>query len=182
MSAEFAYLADGKNGMRVVQLTSPETPGNDGFSPRPTPQLIATFKIPKGGEALAIAEGIDRDRAVDESGNQLAVFGRVGARPMNLEEQRKLYLRPGTTVPWQVSDDPRRPDVSPRPSAPVAEGAVRELSPTTRRSLTARPSGDRAGNSVESGLCDPRSIPPELSGILRRTRAPPQLNLVALLG
>ena len=48
--SEFAYLADGKNGMRVVQLTSPETPGNDGFSPRPTPKLIATFKIPKGGE------------------------------------------------------------------------------------------------------------------------------------
>ena len=33
--SEFAYLADGKNGLRVVQLTSPETPGNYGFSPRP---------------------------------------------------------------------------------------------------------------------------------------------------
>ena len=45
-TSEFAYLADGKNGLRVVQLTSPETPGNDGFSPRPTPQLIATYKMP----------------------------------------------------------------------------------------------------------------------------------------
>ena len=27
-TSEFAYLADGKNGLRVVQLTSPETPGN----------------------------------------------------------------------------------------------------------------------------------------------------------
>mgnify|MGYP002387624390 CR=1 FL=1 len=26
----------GRNGLRVVQLTSPETPGNMGFSPRPT--------------------------------------------------------------------------------------------------------------------------------------------------
>ena len=31
--SEFAYLADGKNGLRVVQLTSPETPGNDGLQP-----------------------------------------------------------------------------------------------------------------------------------------------------
>ena len=77
--SEFAYLADGKNGLRVVQLTSPETPGNDGFSPRPTPELIATYKLPHGGHALAISKGLDRDRAVDESGNQIAVFGRVGA-------------------------------------------------------------------------------------------------------
>ena len=47
-TSEFAYLADGKNGMRVVQLTSPDTPGNMGFSPRPTPQLIATYELPHG--------------------------------------------------------------------------------------------------------------------------------------
>ena len=47
--SEFAYLADGKNGLRVVQLTSPETPGNDGFSPRPTPQLIATCPTTAAG-------------------------------------------------------------------------------------------------------------------------------------
>ena len=36
----FAYVADGKNGLRVLQLTSPETtPGYLGFSPRPAPQL-----------------------------------------------------------------------------------------------------------------------------------------------
>ena len=95
--SEFAYLADGKNGLRVVQLTSPETPGNDGFSPRPTPQLIATFKLPQGGHALAISEGLDRDRAVDESGNQIGVFGRVGARPLNAEEQQQAVppRRPG---------------------------------------------------------------------------------------
>ncbi len=102
--SEFAYLADGKNGMRVVQLTSPDTPGNDGFAVRPTPKLIATYKLPHGGHALAIAKGVDRDRAVDESGNQLAVFGRVGARPLNFAEQRKLYLRDGK--PWTVSNDP----------------------------------------------------------------------------
>ncbi|HKI18254.1 MAG TPA: hypothetical protein VKA15_10255, partial [Isosphaeraceae bacterium] len=105
--SEFAYLADGKNGLRVVQLTSPETPGNHGFSPRPTPQLIATFPLPQEGHALAISEGLDRDRAVDESGNQISVFGRVGARPLDLEEQRKMYLHNGQL--WKVSDDPRDP-------------------------------------------------------------------------
>ena len=102
--SEFAYLADGKNGMRVVQLTGPDTPGNDGFSPRPTPRLVATYPIPHGGHALAVAKGLDRDRAVDESGNQLAVFGRVGARPLNFAEQRKLYVRDGAV--WTVTDDP----------------------------------------------------------------------------
>ena len=51
-----------------------------------------------------MSKGLDRDRAVDESGNQIAVFGRVGARPLNKEEQRKLYLRNGKV--WTVSDDP----------------------------------------------------------------------------
>ena len=105
--SEFAYLADGKNGLRVVQLTSPETPGNQGFSPRPTPKLIATFKIPDGGHAYHVGRALDRDRAVDESGNQIGVFGRVGARPLSIEEQRRMYLRNGR--PWYVSDDPADP-------------------------------------------------------------------------
>ena len=105
--SEFAYLADGKNGMRIVQLTGPHTPGNTGCSPRPTPELIATHKLPDHAEALAISRGLDRDRAVDEAGNQIAVFGRVGARPMNLAEQRKMYLRDGKV--WTVDDDPKSP-------------------------------------------------------------------------
>ncbi|MBL8795915.1 MAG: hypothetical protein JNM56_18580 [Planctomycetia bacterium] len=105
--SEFAYLADGKNGLRVVQLTSPETPGNQGFSPRPQPQLIATHKLPKGGHAVSISKALDRDRAVDESGNQLGVFGRIGARPFNLAEQQKQYLYRGAL--WWVSDDPKHP-------------------------------------------------------------------------
>lgn len=61
--------------------------------------------MPKSGHALAIAEGMDRDRAVDESGNQIAVFGRVGARPLSLEDQRKMYLHDDQI--WKVSDNPR---------------------------------------------------------------------------
>ena len=85
----FAYVADGKNGLRVLQLTSPETmPEYAGFSPRPRPVLIATFKTK--GEALGISKPLDRDRAVDESGNQISVFGRRGARPFTYEEMIKM--------------------------------------------------------------------------------------------
>ena len=114
--SQFAYVADGKNGLRVIQLTSPEVAGNDGFSPRPEPRLVATFPIPKGGHALAISRGIDRDRAVDESGNQLAVFGRVGARPLNPDEVGRMFRRPDGTI-YTTSDDifdPRYYDVDPR--------------------------------------------------------------------
>ncbi len=102
--SQFAYVADGKNGLRVIQLTSPEVPGNDGFSPRPMPFLVATFKLPKDGHALAISRGMDRDRAVDESGNQIAVFGRIGARPLSKEESQKMYRRPDGSL-WFTSDD-----------------------------------------------------------------------------
>ena len=103
--SQFAYIADGHNGLRVVQLTSPESPGNDGFSPRPTPCLVATRKLPKDGHALCISRGVDRDRAVDESGNQLAVFGRIGARPLNKQESTKMFRRPDGSL-YQVSDNP----------------------------------------------------------------------------
>jgi len=109
----FAYVADGKNGLRVLQLTSPETmPNYAGFSPRPQPQLIATFKTK--GDALAISKGLDRDRAVDESGNQVAVFGRRGARPFTFEEmQRIIRTTEGKGELFAVSDEaitePRNP-------------------------------------------------------------------------
>ena len=102
--SQFAYVADGKHGLRVIQLTSPEVPGNDGFSPRPMPFLVASYKLPKNGHALAISRGIDRDRAVDESGNQIAVFGRVGSRPLRKEEMERMYLRSNRT-PWYTSDN-----------------------------------------------------------------------------
>jgi hypothetical protein len=90
--------------MRVVQLTSPDTPGTAGFSPRPMPRLIATHRVKKGGSALAISKGVDRDRSVDESGSQISVFGRVGAGPLTLEEQHRMYLNNNQV--WKVSDDP----------------------------------------------------------------------------
>ena len=102
----FAYVADGKNGLRILQLTSPETmPTYAGFSPRPEPQLIATYKTK--GEALAVSKALDRDRATDESGNQIAVFGRRGARPFTFEEvQRMLRTNGGKGEYFSVGDEP----------------------------------------------------------------------------
>jgi hypothetical protein len=102
----FAYVADGKNGLRVVQLFSPTTnPNFAGFSPRPTPKLIASYHT--HGPALAVSKGTDRDRAVDESGNQVAVLGRRGARPFNLQEMQRMYLHNGQV--YTVNDDPPGP-------------------------------------------------------------------------
>jgi hypothetical protein len=100
----FAFVADGKNGLRVLQIISPwDDPAHfSGFSPRPTPKLIATGRT--RGPALAISKGVDRDRAVDESGNQLAVFGRRGARPLNQAEMQRLYVRNGQL--YTVTDEP----------------------------------------------------------------------------
>lgn len=102
----YAYVADGKNGLKVLQLTDPETmPEYAGFSPRPRPKLIASFKTK--GEALSISKGLDRDRAVDESGNQIAVFGRRGARPFSfVETMRMLRKNDGQGDFFWVSDEP----------------------------------------------------------------------------
>ncbi len=102
----FAFVADGKNGLRVLQIVSPwDDPAHfSGFSPRPKPKLIASGHT--RGPALAISKGIDRDRAVDESGNQLAVFGRRGARPLNRAEMKRLYQHSSNGSLYSVTDEP----------------------------------------------------------------------------
>jgi hypothetical protein len=104
----FAYVADGRNGLKVLELMGPHTtPRFRGFSPPLSPRVIATH--PTRGEALAVSKGLDRDRAVDETGHQIAVFGRLGARPLSLEEMQRLYLRDGAlrTVTDAPETDPQ---------------------------------------------------------------------------
>ncbi len=85
-----------------MQLTSPESqPNFYGFSPRPVPQWIANY--PTASAALSLSRGLDRDRGVDETGGQIAVFGRKGARPLNKAEMEKLYLD-SDGKPWFVED------------------------------------------------------------------------------
>ncbi len=99
----FAYVADGRNGMKVLQLTSPESqPNFYGFSPPPVPELIAWARTPS--PALAMSKGLDRDRAVDETGGQIAIFGRLGSRPFTRTEMERLFLN-DAGLPWRVSDE-----------------------------------------------------------------------------
>ncbi|MBV9496333.1 MAG: hypothetical protein JOZ54_18940, partial [Acidobacteria bacterium] len=104
-ASTFAYVADGEHGLKVYQLLSPEwTPTYAGFSPKPDPRLVATRHT--HGPALAVSKGLDRDRAVDESGYQVSIFNRIGARPMTLSEMQRLYLRNGKL--YTVSETPTR--------------------------------------------------------------------------
>ncbi|TRD11957.1 hypothetical protein FGU71_08870 [Erythrobacter insulae] len=99
----FAYVADGRNGMKVLQLTSPDSQRNFyGFSPKPVPELVAFAKT--SAPAISLSKGLERDRAVDETGGQMAVFGRLGSRPFTRPEMEKLFMtRSG--IPWKVSDE-----------------------------------------------------------------------------
>src|SRR3546814_19168529 len=94
----------------MLQLTSPDEPGLYGFSPKPTPELIAWAKTPS--PALALSKGLDRDRAVDETGGQMAVFGRIGSRPFQRGEVEKLFINSkgrGYKVRDEVNESGWRP-------------------------------------------------------------------------
>ncbi|MEO8035187.1 MAG: hypothetical protein ABI837_12200, partial [Acidobacteriota bacterium] len=121
-ASTFAYVADGKGGFKIFQLTSPQwLPASAGFSPAPQPRLIAERHT--HGPAMAISKGLDRDRAVDESGYQVSIFNRIGARPMTLAEMQRLYLRDGSVytveekpstaaLPWPVDRSSQTPSTS----------------------------------------------------------------------
>ncbi|MBX3561593.1 MAG: hypothetical protein KF780_07230 [Sphingomonas sp.] len=113
-AALYAYVADGRNGLKVIQLTSFATSNQVyGFSPIPRPELIAWARTPS--PAISLSKGLDRDRGVDETGGQIAVFGRLGSRPFNRQEMERLFLnRRG--LPYRVNDRGSMDDwVGPRP-------------------------------------------------------------------
>ena len=107
----FAYVADGRNGMKVLQLTSPDSqPAFYGFSPKPKPELIAFARTKR--PALSVAKGLDRDRGVDETGGQIAVLGRLGARPFNRAETERFFVGENGQ-PYRVRDRVNLTDWSP---------------------------------------------------------------------
>ncbi|MEN9933152.1 MAG: hypothetical protein RIS17_1725 [Pseudomonadota bacterium] len=98
----FAYVADGKNGVKVLQLTSPDSqPAFYGFSPKPMPELISWARTAR--PALSVAKGLDRDRGVDETGGQIAVLGRLGSRPFNRKETERFFIGENGQ-PYRVTD------------------------------------------------------------------------------
>ena len=66
------------------------------------PELIATFETEM--PALSLSRALERDRAVDETGGQVAVFSRLGSGPLTEEDMRKLYLDK-SGKPWFVKDE-----------------------------------------------------------------------------
>ncbi len=97
----FGYVADGRNRIRGAPADQPRQSG-------PLRLLAETgTRTHRLGEdaspALALSKGLDRDRAVDETGGQMAVFGRVGSRPFTRPEMEKLFLNSKGMV-YKVSD------------------------------------------------------------------------------
>ncbi len=136
----FALVADGKNGLRVLQMISPENvPGHMGFSPAPNPKLIATYKT--HGPALAVGRGLDRDRVVDETGNQTVVFGRRGSRPFRLDEMKRFYQHADGT-PYTVEDVAVKNGQLQTKSGATLQPTA-EFKATTETKAVAQPSSDR---------------------------------------
>ncbi len=122
----FAYVADGVGGLKVLQLTAPDTvPGFYGFSPDPKPELIASY--PTSTPVLALTRALERDRFMDETGHQIAVFGRRGSGPLEIELVRRMYLNEDGT-PWTVADDP----VEDNPNQGSGRSALAQEAPQTR--------------------------------------------------
>lgn len=141
----FGLVADGKNGLRVVQLISPENqPNYMGFSPEPRPKLIATY--PTKGPAVAVSRGLDRDRVVDETGGQTVVFGRRGSRPFHEPEWMK-FLQHADGTPYRVQDVITQPDGTLQtstgkllaPAAYVSPEPAEIVEPKARPRLERRP-------------------------------------------
>jgi hypothetical protein len=101
-ASPFLYVADGTGGLKVVQLTAPDVqPNFYGYAAEPKPQLVSSW--PTKTAALSLSRALERDRAVDESGGQVAVLGRIGSRPFTADEMKKLYMNDDGTV-WKVTD------------------------------------------------------------------------------
>lgn len=90
------------------------------------PELIAFARTP--WPPRAVSKGLDRDRAVDQTGGQIAVVGRFGSRPFTAEEMRRFYRNRQGLV-WKVSDRADMADwVGPRPPLRTA-GASPQTTP-----------------------------------------------------
>jgi hypothetical protein len=126
-ASPFLYVADGSGGLKVVQLTAPDTqPNFYGYAAEPMPQLVARY--PTKHPAQALSRGLERDRAVDETGHQIAVLGRIGSRPFNAEEMRKLYLN-ADGKPWFVDDHVDGPRGISTPALPFRPNRIWDQQP-----------------------------------------------------
>ena len=47
---------------------------------------------------MAVADGYKRDRASDESGNQIGITNRLGARPFNADDLNRFLYRGSSPI------------------------------------------------------------------------------------
>ena len=144
----YALVADGKNGLRVLQMISPDRePNAYGFTPRPKPLLIATY--PTKHPVLSVSRGLDRDRVVDETGGQTVVFGRRGSRPFNVKEMQMFTHHDDGTL-FKVEDTRTRIVEEERtvggtkvkvPRAVLETKSGREIKPTSTPPAPPQPEG-----------------------------------------
>ena len=120
----FLYVADGRNGVRIIQILSTAYGSEiNGQNPDPHPRLIATYRTK--GPAVALSPGVPRDMGGDIDGNQVNVYGRLGSRPFNKEEMKRMYIRNNKlyTVPEKAPDGPpNAPEEVPRQARRNAAG------------------------------------------------------------
>jgi hypothetical protein len=102
----FAFVADARNGLRVLQIVSPrDDPEHfSGFSPRPTPKLIPTART--SGPALAISKA---STATAPSTNPVAnspCSAAAAPVPQNRAEMQRLYQHSTNGGFYAVTDEP----------------------------------------------------------------------------
>jgi hypothetical protein len=164
----FAIVADGLNGLKIIQLISPENvPGHMGFSPKPNPKFIATYHTK--GAALAVSRGLDRDRVVDESGGQTVVFGRRGSGPFSLDEM-KVFFRKRSNGEYGEESLERNGDFY--KVADIKRGTNGDL--LDHHGAVLEP--DDEFKMPESALDDDDEETPNNSGSTKRRRAPKNLR------
>ena len=120
----FAYVADGSERLE----------GDPAHVAGEPAQFLRLLARPQAGADRLVSDrarrrwrcraGLERDRGVDETGHQIAVFGRIGSRPFTLDEMKKLYLGADGKL-FTVTDRVRTDDFVPAPARPRGKSAQR---------------------------------------------------------
>ena len=98
------------------------SPSSTASRPSPSPQLIA-WRNTATPAHRAVARASTATARVDETGDQIAVFGRIGSRPFTWDEMKRFYLKPDGSV-YTVTDDVRMQDFKRPPATAAAPAAM----------------------------------------------------------
>src|SRR5437762_536938 len=99
----FALVADGKNGLRVLQMISPENvPEHMGFSPQPNPKLIATFRSEEHTSELQSPMYLVCRLLLEKKKNKTT----KNKHPEKEKQLHSLHVAPEQYVPHDLDDNP----------------------------------------------------------------------------